>query len=469
MEHEFLYEYLRYLKEDLEFFKKDGNRKKVNGIKAVICNDSFSKIEDDYENEEELLNKARELVLRVDEAKRLNPKNELNKNLNEDSTALKRRLSRYEGSLGRIHQYMLHYRAMLRNWKCSYAVVFDNNEVWSINYTRSLRADRIDTHIARFSHLVSDKNYLVVSEYESQDELSKSLILDMKANPMLFGTAIYIVSFEELLDDIMVNIFKYKCNNEGDQLVRIPLKSEKSIVNGVRGIEIEKIYAKCLANRKNYECYMNSISGSKAEERTGTFLPNEYAYIIDFIVADKRIDKSKIIKIETADIGNLKLKPDVYVKINLSDGTSHEVGISIKSTDESTVSFHEKKAEDFISVMGILDETVKNALLAFQAKKAIGKLNKSENKALYDYFSDDVNKMNLIKWAVTGADGEQYRAHYVMTHRYCNDGGKTGIELHTADDYISFIFDNSIGKSFDSGFSWTYKNVIQLKGPVMQE
>lgn len=111
----------------------------------------------------------------------------------------------------------------------------------------------------------------------------------------------------------------------------------------MRGIEIEKIYAKCLANKKNYECYMSSISGSKAEERTGTFLPNEYAYIIDFIVADKGIDKSKIIKIETADIGNLKLKPDVYVEINLSDGSSHEVGISIKSTDESTVSFHEKR------------------------------------------------------------------------------------------------------------------------------
>ena len=42
-------------------------------------------------------------------------------------------------------------------------------------------------------------------------------------------------------------------------------------------------------------------------------------------------------------------------------------------------------------------------------------------------------------------------------------------EIYKAEDYIRFIADNSIGKTFNSGFSWTYKNVIQLKAPVMQE
>lgn len=469
MEHEFLYEYLRYLKDDLAYYKKEGNRRKVNGIKALICNDSFSRIMDDFTNNEELYCKANDLVLKIDEVKKSNPKNDSNRELYEENVALKRRLSRYDHSIDRICQYLFHYQAMLRNWKCSFAIVFDNNELWSINYTRSLRADRIDTHLSRFSHLISDKNYLVVSEYESQDELSKALILDLKANPMLYGSAIYVVSFEELLDEIMENIFKYKRNSATDKLERVSLKNEKAIVNGVRGIEVEKIYAKCLSSRKNYESYMRGILGSKAEEKKGTFLPNEYALIMDYIITDKCIDKSKIVKIDTDDIGGLKLKPDVYVKIHLSDDTEYEIGISIKSTDEGTVSFHEKKAEDFISVMGILDENVKNALLAFQTKKAISKLSKSENRALYDYFSDDVNKRKLVEWAVTGADSDSYRAHYVLTHKYSNEGEKIGIEMHTADEYIDFILDNSIGKAFDSGFSWTYKNVIQLKAPVMQE
>lgn len=101
-------------------------------------------------------------------------------------------------------------------------MIFENNDIWTINYTRSLRKDRIQTHISRFNYLHSDKNLLVVSEYRTQDAQSKSLIQMMKNNPSSFGTPIVVVSFEELLDMLMDNIFRYR--RKGDILVKLPSK-----------------------------------------------------------------------------------------------------------------------------------------------------------------------------------------------------------------------------------------------------
>lgn len=463
-----MYEYLRYVKEDLDYFKNNDNRNKVNSIKAIICNDFFSKITEDYINQKDLLDRTESLVDCITTAKKKKDVSVEEKRVYEEQVSVKRRINKYEKTLSRMQQYLFHYHAMLRNWNCSYAIIFENNEVWSINYTRSLRKDRIDTHMARFAHLISDRNYLVVSEYSTQDEQSRALIHDLKANPLLFGTAVYIVSFEELLDEIMCEIFKYKRDTSGE-LRCVSMKKEKSVVNGLRGVEIEKIYARCLSNQKNFDCYIRNKSGSKSEETKGTFLPNEYAAIMDYILKDKRIPKSKVKSVETDDIGSLKLKPDVYVRIFLIDGREIKSGISIKSTDEDTVSFHEKKAEDFIKVLKISDRPVKEALISFQEKKAISKLSKAEEKALTRYFENDNNRKNLIKWAVMGATDDRYKAQYVLTHRYNNEGDSIGIEIRKAKEYVEYIFDNSVGKSFNSGFSWTYKSVIQLKGPVVQD
>ncbi len=463
-----MYEYLRYVKEDLDYFKNNDNRNKVNSIKAIICNDFFSKITEDYINQKDLLDRTESLVDCITTAKKKKDVSVEEKRVYEEQVSVKRRINKYEKTLSRMQQYLFHYHAMLRNWNCSYAIIFENNEVWSINYTRSLRKDRIDTHMARFAHLISDRNYLVVSEYSTQDEQSRALIHDLKTNPLLFGTAVYIVSFEELLDEIMCEIFKYKRDTSGE-LRYVSMKKEKSVVNGLRGVEIEKIYARCLSNQKNFDCYIRNKSGSKSEETKGTFLPNEYAAIMDYILKDKRIPKSKVKSVETDDIGSLKLKPDVYVRIFLIDGREIKSGISIKSTDEDTVSFHEKKAEDFIKVLKISDRPVKEALISFQEKKAISKLSKAEEKALTRYFENDNNRKNLIKWAVMGATDDRYKAQYVLTHRYNNEGDSIGIEIRKAKEYVEYIFDNSVGKSFNSGFSWTYKSVIQLKGPVVQD
>ena len=78
----------------------------------------------------------------------------------------------------------------------------------------------------------------------------------MKNNPSSFGTPVVVVSFEELLDMLMDNIFCYR--RKDNILVKLPSKNKSAVINGLRGVEIEKIYSKCLSNEKNYNCYINN-------------------------------------------------------------------------------------------------------------------------------------------------------------------------------------------------------------------
>ena len=467
MENAFLYEYLRHAKENLKFFENPDNLNQANAIKAIISNDTRGNVKNDYSEQMEALDKLGAIVeaMKIAKKKKTGQKTAEDKALYDLCKDAGYRLNRYDRSLQRIQQYLIHYEAMLKNWDCSFVLIFDNDETWTVNYTRSLRKDRIDTHIARFNYLHSDLNLLVIPDYNTQDDLSKPLIKALKDNPSAYGTSVVIVSFEELLDMIMANIFCYK--RMDGVLYKVPSKTEASIINGLRGVEIEKIYGKCLSNKKNYECYINQIEPWKAEETEGTFLPIEFATIMDYILNDKNIDRSCVTKIESLDIGELKLKPDVYIQIYLNDGTVHEAGISIKSSGAESVSFHEKKAEDFIRVLEINDEDVKGALIHFQEVRAVKNLLPNEQRALTEYFSDPGNKRNLVTWVVTGEATEQYRAHYVLSHHYGNDGDSLGINIVSADEYIEGIMSKGDSKTFNSGFSWTYKGVIQLKGPIL--
>lgn len=467
MENAFLYEYLRYAKDELKYFENSNNANKVNAIKAIICNDIRGSIKEAYSEQIEALSKLGGIVesVKIARKKKQTVKTEENKALYKLGKEAGYRLNRYDRAISRIQQCLIHYEAMLKNWDCSFVVIFENDEVWTVNYTRSLRKDRIDTHIARFNYLHSDKNLLVIPDYSTQDNLSKPLIQVLKDNPSAYGTPVVVLSFEELLDMIMSNIFCYKRKN--GVLSRVSSKSETAILNGLRGVEIEKIYEKCLSNETNYDCYIRNIGSWKAEETEGTFFPSEFSHIMDYILSDKHIDKSDISKIESLDIGDLRLKPDIFIRLYLNNGNVQEAGISIKSSDAESVSFHEKRAEDFIRVLEINDETVKGALKQFQTVRAVKNLSPGEQQVLTDFFSDEVNKRKLVTWIVTGEDADRYRAHYVLSHHYRNDGDALGISIASAGDYIEKIISKGDSGTFNSGFSWTYKGAIQLKGLVL--
>ncbi len=79
-------------------------------------------------------------------------------------------------------------------------------------------------------------------------------------------------------------------------------------------------------------------------------------------------------------------------------------------------------------------------IILFSKNGAVTNLTVLEQKPLTEYFSDNTNKMKFITWIVTGEE---------------------------SDDYIREIMRRGDSKTFNSGFSWTYKNTIQLKGLVI--
>ena len=451
----FLYEYLKYIKDELKYLNSSEKHDQANVIKSIICSDAIGNIKTNYLDQKEALNEISTIVesIKVE-------------NCGKTDAKVERNLKRYAESVESIQQYLIHYETLLKHWDCSFVVIFENNDIWTINYTRSLRKDRIQTHITRFNYLHSDKNVLVISDYRAQDDQSKSLLKKMKDNPSLFGTPVVVVSFEELLDMLMENIFCYK--RENNALVRLPSKTKAAVINGLIGVEIEKIYGKCLGNKENYDLYIDNINSSEAEETKGSFLPTEFDCIIDYILLNENINKSDISKIETLDIGDKKLKPDVVVKLYLSDNiTEKEVGISVKSSGAEKVSFHEKKAEDFIRVLEIESEDVKDALIRFQEVKSVRNLSENEQLSLTRYFSNADNKRKLVTWVVSGEKSDEYCAQYVLSHHYENDGDELGITIVSANEYIDQIISQGDSRTFNSGFSWTYKRSIQLKGPML--
>ena len=106
-------------------------------------------------------------------------------------------------------------------------------------------------------------------------------------------------------------------------------------------------------------------------------------------------------------------------------------------------------------------------MIHFQEVKSVKNLLKNEQISLTKYFSDPDNKRKLVTWAVSGEETDEYCAEYVLSHHYENDGDSLGIKIVSANEYIDQIVSQDDSRTFNSGFSWTYKGVIQLKGPML--
>ena len=85
MENAFLYEYLRYAKDELKFLENPDNIDQANAIKAIICNDTRGDIEGDYFEQVEVINKLEAIVesMKIARKKKSSPKTEEDKALYE--------------------------------------------------------------------------------------------------------------------------------------------------------------------------------------------------------------------------------------------------------------------------------------------------------------------------------------------------------------------------------------------------
>ncbi len=370
------------------------------------------------------------------------------------------------------NELLYHYYVMAQTRNISFIVVFKDEEYWNVNFTSSLRSDRMDTHSNRFIQTNATKNFLVVCSYPYQDASSKKCINDIKKNSSYYGSSINVVCLEEFMDELMYCIFKYKTDSSGN-LVAPKLKDELSIVNGERGVQIEHMYAKILSNAKNLELYVNNVSAAEREQTSGSFFPNHFSIIVDRIIKDKRIDISHVSKIDAIPTGASGEKADVKVTITLDDGDdSNRVGISIKSSSSENVTVHEKHASDFISVLGIEDQTLKDAFIQFEKKRALSKLDRQLYSALSDYYSDQTHVKELVTWAIAGESTNPLKADYILLHSYNYNSREAlghAIKIYSCNDYINELMTSETDGSFGTHLTWTYKGNIQLKAPFMFE
>ncbi len=364
-----------------------------------------------------------------------------------------------------------HYFAISNSINISFVVVFKSGESWNVNFTSCLRSDRMDTHSNRFMHANATRNYLVVCSYPYQDTSSIKCINTIKQNPTFYGSSINVVCLEEFMDELLYNIFRYKEDSSGKPVLVKP-KDELSIVNGERGVQIERMYAAVLNNDKNFELYLNNVGETDREQTDDSFLPNHYSIIMDRLLTDYCITTSQIASISAIPTGSSGEKADVSVTLSLNNGTTYTIGISIKSSSVDSVAVHEKHAADFITVLGITDPTLQNAFQQFELKKALGKLDTHLYTALSDYYADDTHKRELLTWAIAGESTNPLKADYVLLHSYNYNAKEAlghGIRIMSAQEYIDELMASELDGTFGTHLTWTYKGNIQLKAPFLFE
>lgn len=366
-------------------------------------------------------------------------------------------------------EILYHYYSIANTTNISFVVVFKSGESWNINFTSSLRSDRMDTHSNRFMQANATKNYLVVCSYPYQDDSSLKCINTIKQNSTAYGCNINVVCLEEFMDELMYNIFRYKTDATGSLTLAKP-KDELSIVNGERGVQIEHMYAAVLSNPKNFELHANGIGETEREQTADSFLPNHYSIIVNRLFADLGINPTQVSCVNAIPTGSTGEKADVSITITLNNGNTYTKGISIKSSSSDNVSVHEKHASDFITVLGITDSTLQNAFTQFEAKRALSKLDRPLYSALSDYYADDAHKIELLTWAIAGESTNPLKADYVLLHSYNYNSKEAlghGIKIFSSQEYIDELMASDLDGSFGTHLTWTYKGNIQLKAPFL--
>lgn len=392
-----------------------------------------------------------------------------------DLTKLIKEINRKANSLDNnsisANEILYHYYSIAKATNISFVVVFKSGESWNVNFTSSLRSDRMDTHSNRFMQANSTKNYLVVCSYPYQDDSSLKCINTIKQNPTFYGSNINVVCLEEFMDELIYNIFRYKYDTSGNLVLAKP-KDELSIVNGERGVKIEHMYVDVLKNTKNLELYSARITEKEREQTVDSFLPNHYTLIINRLFSDLRITPAQVSSISAIPTGAKGEKADVSVTVNLIDGHSFTRGISIKSSSSDNVAVHEKHAKDFITVLGITDPTLKEAFTQFEVKRALSKLDKNLYTALSDYYADNTHKLELLTWAIAGESTNPLKADYVLLHSYNYNSKEAlghAIKIFSSQEYIDKLMASDLDGSFCTHLTWTYKGNIQLKAPFLFE
>lgn len=162
-----------------------------------------------------------------------------------------------------------------------------------------------------------------------------------------------------------------------------------------------------------------------------------------------------------------KPKTDVLVKIH-TDENSYQHSISSKRTNSKWVSIHQYKVEDYINVLKIEEESLKDALKALQRTGAPTQISDHEKNIISTLLPKYFRALAEWAYAGTGGSGDitQRADHFTVYKNQTKE-----LEIYEKEEYIEKILSEVTNGQFGSPFQFTYTGKrgsnIQLKGKVI--
>lgn len=154
-----------------------------------------------------------------------------------------------------------------------------------------------------------------------------------------------------------------------------------------------------------------------------------------------------------------KPKTDVFVEVLTHKGVLFTLHISAKKTTRKKSSFHEYSVDDFIKVLDIQEQEIKDILYKHQNDGSGKNFSELEKEKLTLFFNEE-KKQILYNWVILGIGGKG-EGIQIANCILKND------VFYSIDDYVKTFLNSNSG--FGTGFSWTRQSrgkgkTIQLKG-----
>lgn len=211
-------------------------------------------------------------------------------------------------------------------------------------------------------------------------------------------------------------------------------------------------------------------------------------YIVDALLFKIGLTFSDITNLSASDrdipttFRNGTPKTDVYIRFDLTDGSTHLTPISVKQSTVKKVAIAEYRVADIVTALDIQDPILIQLLMKHQTDASAINFSLTEKLQLKALLAPYVD--SLIRWCLTlnpdptvqNILHPEYLIRFSLNHpnkfpnnRYC----LSSVNVYSIDEYIHYIRRTTNGAlragGFGTGLSWTYATgskgtKIQLKG-----
>jgi len=341
-----------------------------------------------------------------------------------------------------------------------YIITFNSGEKWLLFSTTSMRTDRIKgqqwdaVNIKKIEDDVK-KCYIVYPDSVSDKERTEFIRQGNKYKEGIEYSAI---------DGIV---------NQDELFTLIEQRFTKNMVTGksrdFRGRTFEDRIADILSYPNNFFKWVTDDKLMVGLNYTIFFT------IVEKLNIDKNLAESIVATADEAIIGRLpsngKPKTDVLIKVKYKDGSKYTHTISCKSTNNTSVTFHQYSYESFSKVLNPSDITLNNLLLEFQK---CGNLRDFGQKNI-DAFTNALSsyRERLAMWVLGGIYGEGNPDTQWAKYLLAYDNADGSFYIHTIEEYYKKLIDEGVKGHFGTVFTWTFASgakgkSIQLKGKVIK-